>query len=336
MEHIKKILTRKKALALLDRFSTCKVLVIGDVMVDHFIWGSVSRISPEAPVPVVEVSKESLLLGGSGNVLNNILSLGGQASLAGVIGSDEMGDWLIRNVEASGADARGLIMEKGRPTTVKTRIVAHHQQMVRFDRESKRKADSVSTQKMLDYVDRCKKQIGAIIVSDYNKGVVSEPLLDGIRDIAGGRSIPVCVDPKQNDFSIYGGVDVLTPNHHEAARALGLDQINGREAPPEGKIHQAAMDCLQRLGIRALLITRGEEGMSLYERDGRATHIPTVAKEVFDVTGAGDTVIGVFALSLAAGASFREAAVLANHAAGIVVGKVGTATVSRDELQGVL
>ncbi len=336
MERTKKILTRRRAFALLDRFSPCKVLVIGDVMVDHFIWGSVSRISPEAPVPVVEVAKESLMLGGSGNVLNNILSLGGQAALTGIIGKDEMGRWLVNQLEASGADTRGLIVEKERPTTVKTRIVAHHQQMVRFDRESRKKIDAASLKQILDHVDRIRKEIGAIIVSDYNKGVVTGALLKGLREVVDGVAIPICVDPKQNDFSVYSGADVLTPNHHEAARALGLDQINGSDAPPAEKIRQAAIDCLHRLDIKALLITRGEEGMSLYERDGHVIHIPTVAKEVFDVTGAGDTVIGVFALSLAAGASFREAAALANQAAGIVVGKIGTATVTREELQGVL
>ena len=336
MERMKKILSRKRGLEILKRFDRSRVLVVGDIMVDHFIWGSVSRISPEAPVPVVEVAKESLLLGGSGNVLNNIIALGGNPSIAGIIGKDPMGDWLCRELKTVGVDTRGLIAEKGRPTTIKTRIVAHHQQMVRFDRESKKKVDGASFRKMLNHIENLKNEVRAIIVSDYNKGVVSEVLLNGIREITAGQSAAICVDPKQNDFSLYRGVDVITPNHHEAARAFGLEGINGSQAPSAARISREAMDCLKRLDIKALLITRGEEGMSLFERDGNAIHIPAVAKEVFDVTGAGDTVIGVFALSLAAGASFREAAVLANHAAGIVVGKIGTATVSRDELQRVL
>jgi D-glycero-beta-D-manno-heptose-7-phosphate kinase len=336
LERMKKILSRKRGLDILKRFDRSKVLVIGDIMVDHFIWGSVSRVSPEAPVPVVEVAKESLLFGGSGNVLNNIIALGGSPSLAGIIGKDEMGDWLCRNLKDIDVDTRGLIVEKGRPTTIKTRIVAHHQQMVRFDRESKRKIDGTSLQKMLNHIENLKNEVRAIIISDYNKGVVSETLLNGIRKINFGHSAAICVDPKQNDFSLYRGVDVITPNHHEAAHALGLERINGSEAPSAARISREAIDCLKRLDIKALLITRGEEGMSLFERDGNVIHIPAVAKEVFDVTGAGDTVIGVFALSLAAGASFKEAAVLANHAAGIVVGKIGTATVSRDELQRVL
>lgn len=336
MEKKKKILTKKRGLELLDKFSCSRVLVIGDLMVDHFIWGSVSRISPEAPVPVVEVSRENLLLGGSGNVFNNVASLGGQASLAGIIGKDVMGDWLVRRLKDSGADTMGVILEKGRPTTVKTRIVAQSQQVVRFDRESKKKIDPSGIEKILRHIAEIKNEIHAIVVSDYNKGVVTERLLRGMREIIGDSSVALCVDPKQTDFSLYRGVDVVTPNHHEAARALGLEQINGGGAAAQARLGKEAAGCLKRLDIKALLITRGEEGMSLFERDGNVIHIPAAAKEVFDVTGAGDTVIGVFALSLAAGATFREAAVLANHAAGIVVGKIGTATVSREELQRVL
>lgn len=336
MEKKKKILTRRRGLELLDKFNSARVLVVGDLMVDHFIWGSVSRISPEAPVPVVEVSKEDLLLGGSGNVFNNIVSLGGQALLAGIIGKDPMGDWLVRKLKASGADTMGVMVEKGRPTTVKTRIVAYNQQVVRFDRESKKKIDPAGVEKILKHVAQMKNEIHAVVVSDYNKGVVTGRLLKGLREIVGDRSIAICVDPKQSDFSLYRGVDVVTPNHHEAARALGLERINGGSAAEQARLGKEAVGCLKRLDIKALLVTRGEEGMSLFERDGNVIHVPAAAKEVFDVTGAGDTVIGVLALSLAAGATFREAAVLANHAAGIVVGKIGTATVSREELQRVL
>ncbi len=336
MDRIKKIISRKRGLELLGRFGKTRVLVVGDLMVDHFIWGRVERISPEAPVPVVEVAKESLLLGGSGNVLNNILSIGGQASIAALIGRDLMGSWLTRILKDMQVDVGGLVSEKGRPTTVKTRIVAHHQQMVRFDRESKRKIAPADIRRILDHVDSIKNDIRAIVISDYNKGMVSERLLAGIREIAFENSIPLCVDPKQHDFSLYRGVDVITPNHHEAARALGLERVNGGDAKSELNLWRETASLLEKLDIKAMLITRGEEGMSLIERDGSCIHIPAFAKEVFDVTGAGDTVIGVFALSLAAGAAFREAAALANHAAGIVVGKIGTATVSREELERVL
>lgn len=208
--------------------------------------------------------------------------------------------------------------------------------MVRFDRESKRKIAPADIRRILDHVDSIKNDIRAIVISDYNKGMVSERLLAGIREIAFENSIPLCVDPKQHDFSLYRGVDVITPNHHEAARALGLERVNGGDVKSELNLRRETASLLEKLDIKAMLITRGEEGMSLIERDGSCIHIPAFAKEVFDVTGAGDTVIGVFALSLAAGAAFREAAALANHAAGIVVGKIGTATVSREELERVL
>jgi len=326
----KKIMTKKKALETIASFSTVKVLVVGDIMVDQFIWGKVSRISPEAPVPVVEVTAETLLFGGCANVVNNIFSIGGKVAVTGIIGADEMGRWFIRECRGKGIDTKGIVVEKDRPTIVKTRIVAHRQQVVRYDRERKNPIDSSDLGIMLEYVDAVKGELGAIVVSDYNKGMITQKLIGGIKEITKGSGIVLCVDPKQNDFSFYRGCDVITPNHQEAERALGIaftsyeDIVNGGRA------------LLENYDFKAVLITRGEEGMILFERNGSITNIPTVAKEVFDVTGAGDTVIGVFSLCVAARASFREAAALANHAAGIVVGKVGTAAVTQEELQKVL
>jgi len=327
---MKTLISTQQALAIIDRFPHSKVLVVGDVMVDQFIWGRVSRISPEAPVPVVEVTKETLLLGGCANVLNNIFSIGGQAVVTGIIGSDDMGRWLIRQFRKMGIVTEGLIVEQERPTTVKTRVIAHHQQVVRFDRENKKPIDAHSLAMMFDYIEREKDSLGAIIVSDYNKGMITKKLISGIKKIIGTTNIVLCVDPKQNDFSFYRGCDVITPNHHEAGRALGRELVSNDD------IMEGGTTLLNRYDFKAVLITRGEEGMTLFERNGAITNIPTVAKEVFDVTGAGDTVIGVFALCAAAGASFREAASLANQAGGMVVGKVGTAVVSREELQKVL
>lgn len=328
----KKIVGGKRAKEIVENFSNARVLVIGDMMVDHFIWGKVSRISPEAPVPVVEVKRESYLLGGSANVLHNVIAMGGKVFASGVIGDDARGAWLVRELKRMKVDTGGVVEEEGRPTTVKTRIVAHSQQMVRYDRESRQPIRTGSVQKILKYIEKIKNHLGAVILSDYSKGVISETLLNGIREVTAGNPIMTCVDPKQSDFSLYRGFDVITPNHHEAQRALGIEDINGNPAGREMRIRRAVGDLLNRFELKALLVTRGEEGMSLYERGGAVTHIPAVAREVFDVTGAGDTTIGVFSLSLAAGASFKEAAFLANQAAGIAVGKVGTATVSKEEL----
>ncbi len=330
MNDMKRIISKKRALEIISHFSSSKVLVVGDIMVDQFIWGKVSRISPEAPVPVVEVTSETLLFGGCANVLNNIFSIGGKVAVTGIIGSDDMGRWVIRQLRKMGIDTKGIIIEQNRPTIVKTRVVAHHQQVVRFDRENKNPVDSDNIQIILEYIETMRDELGAIIVSDYNKGIITKKLIDGVRDVIAGRNIILCVDPKQDDFSFYRGCDIITPNHHEAGRALGVDLLN------EEDILRGGRDLLEKYDFEGVLITRGEEGMTLFERNKDITSIPTVAKEIFDVTGAGDTVIGVLALCVAARASFREAAAMANHAAGIVVGKVGTAAVSQDELKRVL
>ncbi len=326
---MKRIMSNRRAFAIIENFSRSRVLVVGDIMADHFIWGKVSRISPEAPVPVVEVRKDSFMLGGCANVLNNIFTMGGRVHLAGVIGTDETGKRLLAEFRSRGVDTGGVVVEAGRPTTLKTRIVAHGQQVVRFDREDCKPVQAKSVRKILSYIESLRDDLGALVVSDYNKGVVTRPLLEGIRKVIAGRPIFTCVDPKQRDFSLYQGFDIVTPNHYEAGRAAGEEMQNGQDHVRVG------MKLLQQYDFKALLMTRGEEGMSLFERDGRMRHtaFPAEAREVFDVTGAGDTVIGVLALSMAAGASFREAAYLANHAAGIVVGKVGTAAVTREELK---
>jgi rfaE bifunctional protein kinase chain/domain len=329
---MKRIMSKKRAFTIIENFSRSGVLVVGDIMADHFIWGRVSRISPEAPVPVVEVTKDNFMLGGCANVLNNIFSAGGRVYMTGVVGADDTGRRLLNEFRNRGVDTGGIIVEEGRPTTLKTRVVAHGQQVVRFDREDRRPVQAKSIRKILSHIRSVRDEIGAIVISDYNKGVVNRALLEGIRKMVADRPIFTCVDPKQKDFSLYEGFDIITPNHYEAGYAAGEEIVNGQDHVRVG------MKLMQKFTFRAILITRGESGMSLFERDGRIRHtaFPAEAREVFDVTGAGDTVIGVLALSLASGASFREAAYLANHAAGIVVGKVGTATVTREELKKVL
>jgi len=317
----------KKGLSILSAVPRFEVLVVGDIMVDQFIWGKVSRISPEAPVPVVRVTSESLLLGGCTNVLNNVFSMGGKVAVSGIVGSDNMGRWLTARLKEMGIDTAGVIIEHGRPTIVKTRVVAHHQQVVRFDREDKSPVSRNSLQGIIEYIKSVKDDLGAVIISDYNKGVFSENLIKGIREITSEMGIILCIDPKQSDFSLYRGCDLITPNHQEMERALGMELENTNDIIKGGRT------LIRKFDFGALLVTRGKDGMSLFENDGGVTHIPTVAREVFDVTGAGDTVIGVFALCVAAGATLKEASVLANHAAGIAVGKVGTAPVYQNELK---
>lgn len=329
---MQKILTKKRAMEIIANFSHSGVLVVGDIMVDHFIWGKVSRISPEAPVPVVDVQKDSILLGGCANVLNSIYAMGGKVYVAGVVGADNIGKRLLDELRGREIETNGIVVEKGRPTTLKTRIVAHGQQMVRFDKESRKSIPKNSTRKILEYVKSLQNKIGAIVVSDYSKGVISRELIEGIKKVVQDAKIYICLDPKQSDFSMYEGVYVITPNHHEAQRASGM------EISDDNDLKQVGAALLNKYDFQALLITRGEEGMSLFERGPKIshTHFSAQAKEIYDVTGAGDTVIGVLALSLAARANLQEATCLANQAAGIVVGKVGTATVSQEELIRVL
>lgn len=324
---------KSRAFNIVDRFPEAKVLVVGDIMVDHFIWGKVRRISPEAPVPVVDVSRDEMLWGGCANVMNNIYTAGGQVFLAGVIGDDVTGQTLLQEFAQKNIPISGIVVDSGRHTTLKTRIVAHNQQVVRFDRETRKTISPDCIHRILHNIAALVDDLDTIVISDYNKGVVTAELLDGIREIVATKNVRVCVDPKRSDLSFYRGFDVITPNHHEVASALGIEDLNGSEAGKEELVREKAIRLINQLHLKALLITRGEEGMSLYEAEGMVTHIPTQARAIYDVTGAGDTVIGVFSLCLAAGATFLEAAEIANYAAGIVVGKVGTATVSREELR---
>lgn len=319
---------KKRLTSLIDRFTRTRVLVVGDVMLDHYIWGDVSRISPEAPVPVVNVTRETLLLGAAANVVNNIRALGGIVDVCGVIGHDDAGKRLQRMLEEQGIPTNGLVEDPARPTTIKTRVIAHHQQVVRFDRETKQGISRESHRRIFEHVTRrVQEGLDAIIISDYCKGVVTSGLVRDIVRLARRREIVVSVDPKVSHFGIYSGVTILTPNVKEASLGSRIEIEDDRSLLRAGK------SLLTRLKCDAVLITRGEHGMSLFERSGRITHIPTEARDVFDVTGAGDTVISALTLAMAAGASRVEAARLSNIAAGIVVAVVGTATVSPEKLK---
>jgi D-beta-D-heptose 7-phosphate kinase/D-beta-D-heptose 1-phosphate adenosyltransferase len=295
-------------------------------MLDRFIWGAVSRISPEAPVPVVEVKTESTRLGGAANVASNIRSLGGIAVPLGIIGNDFEGDRLRHEFSALDCPVSGLVVDKGRPTSIKTRIIAHHQQVCRTDREDRSPLSPEIQERVVARFHLSLPSVDAVIISDYAKGLVSPQVLRRTLPKAKAARKIVCVDPKMKNLAAYRPATIITPNTAEAEQASGITISGNRDLLRAGK------KILSDSGIAHLLITRGEEGMALFEGGSRVTCIPTVAKEVFDVTGAGDTVISILALSLVAGLSILEAAVLSNIAAGIVVGKLGTASVTPDEL----
>ena len=309
----------------IPRFRRAKVLVLGDLMLDEFIWGKVSRISPEAPVPVVWAQSESVMPGGAANVANNVRALGGDVSLMGIIGEDAWGTTLLRELSNRKIETSGIV-RLPRPTTVKTRVIAHHQQVVRVDREERAPLPEAAVKRLVKSVEERLDQADALIIEDYGKGVITRPLLEAVIPMARSRKKIITVDPKQEHFDLYRRVTALTPNRAEAGEAVG------RELETDADVERAAKEILQRLSCDALLVTLGEDGMLLFEQGGRQVRIPTVAQEVFDVAGAGDTVIATFTLALASGASLGQAARIANYAAGIVVGKVGVAVATPDEL----
>ncbi|MBI3553643.1 MAG: D-glycero-beta-D-manno-heptose-7-phosphate kinase [Elusimicrobia bacterium] len=313
------------------RFKDKRILVVGDLMLDQYVRGSVSRISPEAPVPVVRVTQESFIPGGAGNVADNLASLGALVSVVGVVGDDEAGRELTDDLRARRVSVDGVITDRWRVTSQKCRIVAERQQVVRFDRETAGALSHETEQLLLKRLCAAVSSAQAVILSDYGKGVISPKVLASAIRQAKDSRIPITVDPKIEHFRRYRGVSCLTPNLQEAWAGM-------RRPPKPGlpDLESLGRDILRALRSESLLITRGPDGMSLFNRGGRVVHIPTRAREVFDVTGAGDTVISVLTLALAAGASIFQAAQLANHAAGIVVGKLGTAVTTADELLEVL
>ncbi len=320
-------LDKQRAQALLDRARESNIVVLGDVMLDEFLWGDVTRISPEAPVPVVDIRRESTHLGGAANVLANLLALGAQACVIGVVGDDFAGERIRSSVnEKSAMQTDGLLVaDNSRPTTIKTRIIAQQQMVVRADREHRTPVDAQTESRIIAAVKTALASAQALVISDYDKGVVTPRILSEVLPAAYGR-MPVLIDPKMRNFDSYRPATLVTPNHHEALRLANLEEDS------DAALQTAARMIRARLGCDAVLITRGDRGMMLFEGERDPVHVETAAREVYDVTGAGDTVIATLAAALAAGASMTEAAVLANHAAGIVVGKLGTATASADEV----
>ena len=321
-------LTEQRTVELVSAMRARSVVVYGDVMLDEFVWGDVTRISPEAPVPVVDIRRESVHLGGAANVLANLLALGARARVVGVVGNDAAGERLraeLRETGAVEADA-SLIVDEMRPTTVKTRIIAHSQLVVRADRERRNPVESDVADRLILMLKEAIRDADAFVVSDYDKGAVTPRVLAEVLPFALKRGLAVLVDPKIRNFDAYRPATLVTPNHHEALR------LSNTEDHTDEGLKEAARRILGRLECEAVLVTRGERGMMLLEKGMEPVYVETVAREVYDVTGAGDTVIATLAASLSAGATMLESAVLANHAAGIVVGKVGTATARAEEV----
>ena len=316
----------KRAEKLLTHFNQGRVLVVGDVILDEFLYGEAERISPEAPVPVVDVRRQTTQLGGAANVVSNIAALGAKSALCGFVGNDEGGHRIIKLLKDLGVPTEGTAVEIGRPTSVKTRVIASHQQVVRFDREDRSPLSSGAKKKLADFIGRAMKNFNAVIISDYGKGVVSADLVGFIVENAKKKDIPVLVDPKPENFPLYKGVNVVTPNLKEAGVALGR-RLEGEEA-----LRKGGYDLLEKFETEMALITRGEHGMSLFLRGESSHHIPARARQVYDVTGAGDTVLAVLALAFSSGAQMIDAAKLANIAGGRVVLKFGTSEINPGEL----
>jgi rfaE bifunctional protein kinase chain/domain len=328
-----KTLSAQRVRHLLAAAQKAHVVVVGDAVLDRFVWGRVSRISPEAPVPVVEFDHESMMPGGAANVARNLTALGASTDLLGVVGRDPSAKSLKTLLNECQAGCDGLLAVASRQTSVKTRIIAGRQQVVRLDRETRVEIDSRTTRRLLGHLEARLGHTDAVIVGDYGKGVVTQELLDVIKNWCRLRGIWLSLDPKPVHHLDLSGISLITPNRKEAFELAGMDEGSRPTNPfDDAPLMRVAEHLLEALSPALLLITLGEQGLLLCQRGCRPFHVPTMAQAVFDVSGAGDTVAASFTLAIAAGASPIEAAIFSNHAAGIVVGKVGTATVTPEEL----
>jgi len=311
----------------IDAFKNVTALVIGDLMIDEYLWGIVDRISPEAPVPVVCVEKESHTLGGAGNVINNLVAMGADVLAIGTAGTGKAGKMILKKLESLGIGTDGIISEPQRPTTRKTRVIASNQQVLRIDREIKRNINADTLERLIKILEDKIPKASLIILSDYDKGLLTSELIEKTVDLAKKHNVLTLADPKSLDFSKYKNVSILTPNKKEAGLAAHMD------IKSEKDLFAAGYKIMDQVKLEYLLITCGKDGMVLFEKGKEPFTIESKARQIFDVSGAGDTVISFLGLGLAIGASFKQSASIANTAAGIVVAKVGTATVSIDELR---
>lgn len=318
--------TQSRVTELFENFKRKRVAVVGDLMLDRYFWGSVARISPEAPVPVVEIESESARLGGAANVANNIKSLGGEPVLIGVIGNDNSAGLLCDLMRESAFTTAGLVVDADRPTTVKTRVIAHSQHVVRIDREARDEISYTLQHRILDVLRQNIHSVDAIIIEDYNKGVVVKSLIKQLVSLANEHQKVITVDPKFNNFFEYCGVTVFKPNSKEVEAVMGVRLVD------DAAVEEAGRAVMDRLQAKSILLTRGEKGMTLFEQAGTITHVPAKTRKVADVSGAGDTVISTLTVALASGANVREATSLANYAGGVVCGEVGIVPIAKDAL----
>lgn len=326
---------------IIHNFAKARILVVGDLILDQYIHGTVDRVSPEAPVPVVWASKRAYVPGGAANVANNIRALDAKVCLVGVLGEDNHAKILLSELKKRKVNTKGIFAEAKRQTILKTRVIAGHQQVVRVDWEDQQPLSEAQSHKIIKFIQGNIDGYDAIIIEDYGKGVINQHLLEELVELARSHRKIITVDPKEEHFQYYHRVTSITPNRKElenAVRNLKIKDTTNRfrvyndRLFTDKEIEDAARQVQEYLDLESMLVTLGEQGMKLFEKSGRMTHIPTVAQEVFDVSGAGDTVIATFTLGLAAGATLLEAASIANLAAGIVVGKIGTAVATRKEL----
>jgi rfaE bifunctional protein kinase chain/domain len=323
-------ISRRRLADLVRRLAGVRVLVVGDLMLDRFVWGRVERISPEAPVPVVHVTREDNRPGGAGNVVANVAALGGRAAVCGVVGADPAGERLIAALRALGARTDGVVATRHAPTIEKTRIIAQQQQVVRLDREEAPSLDGAVARRLRDHVLGARQRCDVLVVSDYGKGAITPEVLGALAEAHRRAPFTWLVDPKRPNFAHYRRPTLVKPNREEAAAASGIDIHDAQS------LREAGRRLIDRWDAGAVLISRGEQGLALFKPGGVVEEFPTVAREVFDVTGAGDTLMATCALALGAGGTLEEATVLANHAAGVAVGKIGTVTVTAEELRAAL
>lgn len=315
---------KEKLIGVIEKFKEKRILVVGDIMLDKYIWGEVARISPEAPVQIVNVQKESYAPGGAANVANNIAALNGKVHMVGIVGNDDANKILMEDLQKRNINTEGIIIDENKPTIQKVRVLGRGQQLIRFDYEKNEYVDNNAENKIITFIENNIDNFDAIAISDYAKGVITKNIMQKLTEICKIKDKIIIVDPKPKHKDFYKNVTLVTPNSSEVHEILNLE--NGNDTPGKGK---RLIDIFNS----PVLMTRGEKGISLFELNGEVTNIPTKAKEVYDVTGAGDTTVATIALALASGASMKEASILANHAAGITVGKIGTSTVNIDELK---